>query len=255
LREEGVIGRYVLILNPRLLDCEGAVLYLESRASASIARAIPKLKLIDGVIMLLSVHEAGLLLSIRYQSESALTRQVALIESICDAKATMRWTVPYPQFPGKLSRTDWIIIQALRNDPRRKLSDLARDLGISSRTIDRRTKRLSDGKAFVMQLEFDLSRIDGLRYLLLVHCEDRARKKEADETIQTDLRGVVYAETFAPNHSIFVFQCQNISEADNISSWAKGINGLSDMKLGIIKSLAYSFDWVDEEIQRRIASF
>ena len=255
LRKAGVIGNFVLFLNPRLLDRKNTILYLELKDYDSIVQAIPKLKLMDGIISFTAVHEAGLIVSIFYPSESALTRQIALIESICEPKTVISWTAPYPQFAGYLTKTDWIILQALRKDPRRKLSDLASDLGISSRTINRRTKRLNAGNAMFLFLEFDLTKVGGLRYLLIVHCEDKERKREADKTILSRLPNLVYAETWAPNHSLFAFACENILKADSISSWVWKINGMSDMKLGIIKSRIHNMDWVDEEIQKRIASF
>jgi DNA-binding Lrp family transcriptional regulator len=208
----------------------------------------------DGIVSLTSVHEAGLLVSVYYQSEASLARQIALIESICDTKTLASWTAPYPRFESVMTKTDWLIIQALRKDPRTRLSDLALDLGISSRTINRRMKRLVEGNAFFLFLEFDFARIEGLHYLMLIHCEDEKRKREADKAIQSRLKKLVYVETWAPNHSLFAFDCENILEADGISTWTKKISGVNDMKLGIIRTRIHNMDWVDDEIQRRIAS-
>ena len=160
LRESGVIGKYVLFPNPHLLDRESALLYLESKDSASMAQATSKLKLMDGIVSLTPMHEAGLLVSIFYPSQASLARQLALIESICDAKTAMLWTAPYPEFAGKLTNTDWAILQTLRKNPRGKPSDIASDLGVSSRTINRRVRRLNDGNAMFLFLEFDLTKIE-----------------------------------------------------------------------------------------------
>lgn len=255
MREAGVIGKYVLFLNPHLLDREDAMVYLESKNSPLIAQAIPKLKLVDGIISLTPLHEAGLLVGIYYQSESTLARQIALIESICRAKTAMLWTAPYPKFEGKLTKTDWTILQVLRKDPRKKVSEIASDLGISARTINRRTKRLNDGNAMFLFLEFDLTKVEGLRYLLIVHCKDKDRKGEVDKTIRARLPNLIYEETWTPNHSMFAFACANILEAERISDWVRKIKGVSDMKLGIIKNRIHNLDWIDDEIQRRLAGF
>lgn len=254
MREVGVIGKYVLFLNPCLLDRKDAMVYLELRSYVSIMQAIPKLKLVDGIISLTSLHVAGLLVGIYYQSESTLARQVALIESICRAKTAVLWTAPYPKFEGKLTKTDWIILQALRKDPKRKVSELASDLGISARTINRRTKRMNDGNAMFLFLEFDLNKVEGLRYLLIVHCEDKERKSYVDNAIRSHLPNLIYEETWAPNHSMFAFACANILEAERLSDWVKKINGVSTMKVGIIKNRIHNLEWIDEEIERRIAS-
>ncbi len=255
MRKTGVIGKYVLFLNPTLLDRKDAMVYLESKNYASIAQAIPKLKLVDGIISLTLLHVAGLLVGIYYQSESALARQVALIESICKAKTAMVWTAPYPKFEGKLTKTDWTILQALRKDPRRKVSELASDLGISARTINRRAKRMNEGNAIFLFLEFDLTKVEGLRYLLIVHCKDKERKIDMDNTIRSRLRNLIYEETWSPSHSMFAFACANILEAEHISDWVRKIQGVSEMKLGIIKKRIHNLDWVDEEIQTRLAGF
>jgi DNA-binding Lrp family transcriptional regulator len=255
LRAEGIIGKYVLFPNPRLIDREDAILYLELKDYASIVPVLPKIKLLDGVISLTSLHEAGLLVGIYYQGKDSLARLVALIEFICNSKVVMFWTAPYPQFEAVMTKTDWIILRALRKDPRRKLSELASDLGISPRTVARRTKRLNDGNAFFLSLDFDFTKIEGLHYLMLVHGEDKERKRDADKIISSRLQKLVYAETWAPNNSIFAFDCENVLEADRISEWVRKINGVSEMKLGIIKGRIQCLDWIDEEIQRRIEDF
>ena len=254
LRESGIIGDFVLFLNPGLLGRKNGLMYVDAKDYASITRAIPKLKLIDGIVSLTSVHEAGLLVSTYYEGESAFARQMALVESVCEGEIAMHWTAPYPEFGGPLTKTDWIILQALRRNPRRKLPDLASDIGVSSRTVNRRMKRLNDGMAMFLFLEFDLAKIQGLRYLLLVHCDNEAKKKEVDGIVISGLRRLVYTETWAPNHSMFAFACENIVEADKVSSWLRKLNGVSDIRLGILKSRVHSMDWIDEEIERRITS-
>lgn len=253
LREDGIIGKFVLFLNPRLLDRENGVLYLESKEDASISQAIPKLRLVDGIVSLTSVHEGGLLVGTYHQGEASLARLVALTESMCNARTAMQWTAPYPSYSGRLTKTDWIILGGLLKDPRRKLSDLARDLGISTRTVNRRVKRLSEGNAMFLFLEFDLTKIVGLRYLLLVHGKDEELKREADRTILSRLPNLFYSETWAPNHSVFVFACDNILEAETISRWVKETKGVTQTRLGIIRGRVHNLDWVEEEIQRRIA--
>ena len=89
---------------------------------------------------------------------------------------------------------------------------------------------------------------------MLVHCEGKDRKREVDKTILSRLPHLLYSETWAPNHSLFAFGCKNILEAESIASWVKEINGVTDMKLGLVKDRIHNLDWVDEEIEKRIAS-
>jgi len=54
---------------------------------------------------------------------------------------------------------------------------------------------------------------------------------------------------------MFAFACENIVEEYRVSSWLKKIDGVSDIRLGILRSRTHCMDWIDEEIERRIAGF
>jgi DNA-binding Lrp family transcriptional regulator len=255
LRQDGIIGKFVLLLNPHLLGRNCAAIYLELRDSRAKEQAISTLKLMDEIVSITSIHQEGLLLIIYYKEDISLTRHVNLIESVCGAKASMFWKIPFPRFDGEMSKTDWMIIEALRKDPRKKSSDLAFELGISSRTVNRRVTRLNNRNAFFLELDIDLKKAGGLPYLLLVHCHDEARKREVDSEIISGLQKLAYSDTAPTNHSVFSFACQNVSEADSILSWVKKVNGVSDLKAGILESRTFVEHWIDEEVHMRKVGF
>lgn len=253
LRKEQIIRNFVLLLNPHLLDLDCAALYLELHDAVTKKQAISKIKFMDGIVSILSLHQTGLLVILYYEADEALGRLVSLIESICEAKATMFWKIPFPEYDRDLSKTDWMIINSLRKDPRKKLSDLASELRCSTRTLNRRIARLNDGNAFFLELEVNLMKAGGFPYLLLVHCKDPAKKREIDKEIMSGLKRLGYSDTLATNHSVFAVACDNISEANSISDRIWKINGVSDLRAGILEDRIFVEHWINEEIQKRSA--
>ncbi len=255
LQEDGVIGKFVLGLNPHLLGGDLACIYLELKDSVSREQAISKIKLMDEIVVIHGLHKDGLLLFIYFKDDSALARRISLIESICITKVSMVWKLAFPPFELDMSKTDWKILYALRKDPRKKTSDLASDLGISPRTVKRRVTQLSEGKAFFLDVDINLAKIGGFPYVMIVYCADGVTKKEVDKVIMSGIRRPMWIYTASSNHSIFALGCENISETDRISNWVMKINGVSDLKAGILENRTFVEDWVDTEIQKKVASF
>lgn len=253
LREDGIIGRFVLFVNPRLVDHDAAYVYLEATGPCA-AGVTKRLGLVDGIVSIVTLHGGGYLLDVYYQNEASLARQVTLAESVCGAKAVMSWKWSFIEYKGRMTKTDWEILGALRLSPRRKLPDIASGLEISLRTLNRRVNRMTEGHAFFLDLEFDISKISGLPCLLIVRNEDRLKKAHSDTVILSRLHELAYVDTTAPNYSVFAFHCENTPEMARISSWVERLDGVNEMRLGVIETRDYVHGWIDEEIQRRVAS-
>jgi DNA-binding Lrp family transcriptional regulator len=70
--------------------------------------------------------------------------------------------------PAKLSDLGRRVVVALRRRPARALSALARDLGVTTRTVERRTKSLIERHVGALQIRFRPSRIEGSIYAAFV---------------------------------------------------------------------------------------
>jgi len=46
---------------------------------------------------------------------------------------------------------------------------------------------------------------------------------------------------------------ENLSEADDLTKWIKGLEGVENVKMGVMKELIVVQDWLREEIGRRTA--
>ena len=252
VRESGLVLGWQLVVNPHLIGRDAASVEFEVNASDKIF-AIDQFKLMDGIISVLNFYGKGLQVGIYYDHEKALNRQISLMESICGCNHTHLWRVPFPDCEVKMTATDWLLLDVLRKDPRRKLVEVASETRVSSRTLKRRLDRMEEGYAFFLHAAVDFKKLGGLAYRMLVYCNNK-KKSYIDELILTKINNVEWSYTFAVEYSMFVIHCENTAEIERISSLVKDVDGIKEVKMDIIEEQITVQDWIQDEISNKIAT-
>ncbi len=183
MREARILKGWELVINPHLIGRESASLELEVQNASAKNAAIEQIKLIDGVISILDFHGASLQVGIYYRHERALAKQISLMESICGCKHSMLWNVTFPPCELKMTKTDWVMLNILRKDPRKKLADIAFDAKASTRTVNRRLNLMVERYAFFLHALIDLKKVGGLAYRMLLYSKEPRKKEKIDELI------------------------------------------------------------------------
>lgn len=68
----------------------------------------------------------------------------------------------------RLTKTDWKIINSIKDNCRKTDIEIANELGISSKTVKRRLRYLRDNNIILFMIDLDTSAADFLSYLLIV---------------------------------------------------------------------------------------
>lgn len=250
VRQSGVLQGWELVINPHLVGRESASIEL-SVQTASKESAISELRLVDGVVSILSFHGAGLQVGFYYRSEKGMGRQVRLMEAVCGCKGTMLWKVTFPSFDLEMRPTDWLILDALRRDPRTRLSELAGSLNLSTRTLSRRLDRMVAGYAFFLHASIDVKKLGGLACRLLLYCRDQEKKRAVDDAIIARFDKIEWLYTVSEEYSMFVMHCENTAEAEEMESWVKGQEGVDEVRVDVIEEQVTVQEWLGEEIETR----
>jgi DNA-binding Lrp family transcriptional regulator len=213
-----------LILNPALLGREAAIVELHVDESESKPEVISRLSLLPGVTLIDDFYGKDLAVSTLYENHSTLERQVRLMASLCGGSAPVSWKLGFP--PCKLipTRTDWRIMRALRRDGRGRLSDVARSLRLSTRTVKRRMTQLVDGNAFYLDPVLNLENVGGVRCRFWVTSE-ASRKQAVDKAILSGLPRIISTHTAPPEYSLFVAHLSNLREVNERLLWMKQRGG------------------------------
>ena len=252
MNEVGFLQGWQLVLNPSMLGRKAAMVELGVNAPESKPRAISRLRLLESVTLIDDFYGNKLAVQVLYVNVGTLERQVQLIASLCDWRTPVWWKLGFPPCDLTPTRTDWRIIQALRQNARGRLSDVSRDLRISTRTVKRHLQHLVEGNAFYLDPVLDLGKVGGVRCRLWVVCE--ANKKEAvDQMILSGLPRIISTHTAPQEYSLIVVHCSNASEVQEISQWVGKLEGVKEVRSNIDVEHIHVHEWLDGEIEKRLS--
>ncbi len=249
----GPLPSWRMMVNPRLIDCEAASLDLDVEEEEKKDEAIAEIRRVDGVIKILDSRGRGLQVTFYYQNGDALRTKTELIRSICGSKELTFWKLGFPRSGIRMTKTDWKIVEAMQGDARKNLEEVSDSIGVSVRTIGRRLTLMKDGRAVYLQGAPNFRTVVGVSCVFLVFCRDEEKKRAVDRLILTELHRNELSDTSSRQYSKFVGLFDNASEADDITKWIKGLDGVNNVKMGIMKELIVVQDWLGEEIGKRLA--
>jgi DNA-binding Lrp family transcriptional regulator len=255
MRRAGILIGWQLVVNPHLIGRESASLELDVKSGSPKNQVIDQMKLIDGVISILNFEGSSVQVGIYYKHERALAKQISLMESICGAKHSMFWNVAFPPCELKMTKTDWVLLEILRKNPRRKLAEIAADASLSTRTVNRRMNLMVEQYAFFLHALIDLKKVGGLAYRLLLQTKDPDKKAKIDDTVSSKIGdNLQWSYTFSDEYSMFALYCENVTQARDISDFVRNVDGISAVRMDIIENQVTIRDWIDDEIAMKISS-
>jgi DNA-binding Lrp family transcriptional regulator len=250
-KERGFLPAWRVMINPLLINCCAANLDLEVRDEQNKAHAISKIKIVDGVNSIVDFRGKEILVGMYYEGEASLARKVQLIESVCESAKLALWSIPFPRPDLRTSHLDWRIIDIMRNDARMDLEDVAKSVGVSARTVQRRLSAMKEGAAVYLSRPPNVSVVGGLMCNFLVFYSDRDQKRAADKVIHATFNRIGASDTSPQQFSTFGISCENFSEADKVMERLKAIDGVQSVRMRIVKEIIVVEDWLRDEIAKR----
>ncbi len=255
LQQMGFLRGWQVIVNPTVMGQSLVTIALKVSSPYSKDDIIRKLRLIDGVVAIINHLGDSLAVAISYENRQVLRRKVELISRISNAESLIESEIPFPNCGMKPSETDWKIVRALRFSPRRSLNSLSKELGLSTRTVQRRLRRMV-GQYFVFVIpSLDPKALKGaIAADLVVYYSSPGSKARADQTIMSHLDDyIMRAEVNDRQHSLFNLILTNISQAREIESWAAEQHGVKSAWLGLIEDRIELYDCFGEQLESRMA--
>ncbi len=251
-KEHGFIPAWLMMVNPRLINCSEAHLNLEVKDEDRKADAIAKIRAVEGVYYIDDFRGREIMVGIYYEDERSLETKVQLIESICGSPKIAMWTSPFPRPTVHMNRIDWRIIDAMRSDARKDLDEVAKSLGVSARTVQRRLNEMKDGRAVYLSRPPNVNVVGALMCNYIVFCPDPDKKRAADQVIHSTFARMGAYDTSSGQYSTFGISCENFAEADGVTEKIKAIDGVESVRMRVVRDIIVCEDWLRDEIVRRI---
>jgi DNA-binding Lrp family transcriptional regulator len=131
--------------------------------------------------------------------------------------------------------TDLAIVNSLRRDPLAPHSLVAKELGISFKTVKRRVAKLTEkGKIYALPI-MDLKVLHGIIPVeLVVTYASSDAKAPANQQIMSHVKDwLVFVDT-SGSDGCFGLALPNVSQVELISRWAKQLDGLSEVHVQVL---------------------
>jgi DNA-binding Lrp family transcriptional regulator len=253
MQDVGFLQGWQLILNPILLGRKAAIVELSVKNQEVKPEVISRLSLLEGVTLIDDFYGNELAVHILYENEDALNRQVHLISYLSGHPTPVWWRLGFPPCDLTPTKTEWRIIRSLRMNARGKLSDVAHDLKLSTRTVKRHMLHLVNGNAFYLDPLLDVGRVGGVRCRFWVVCE-ASKKRAMDEKVLSNLNRIISTHTSTQEYSVFILHCANASEVQNISNWMGKLDGVREVRSNIDVDHVHVQNWLPGEIDKRLST-
>ncbi len=258
LRQTGFLRGWGLFVNPHLLGYKLAVVWLEAELRTSKDSLISKLRLLEGVTAIVNYFGPLLVLVIFYDTEQSFNRKLELIREISGSENLLHAVYRHPECQIALAQTDWRIIRSLQQAPKKLYRELSQDLGLSTRTIKRRLRRMLEAGALFIIPSLDPPKLEGAILAdLLVSYESPESKRTVDDKIKSHFdQFLIVPETAIEEYGSFHFCTPNVSRAHEILNWVKEQPGAKSVRLDLVQDRAELYDLVGEligKLQGRLA--
>jgi DNA-binding Lrp family transcriptional regulator len=252
MKERGFLPAWRLMVNPRLFDWEAASLELDVDTEERKPKVVSQIRLVDGVTRIIDFRGKELLVSVCSEKGESLTRKIQLIESICGSSKSTVWKSRFPPTHARMKKIDWMILNAMREDARRDLDGVAQELGVSTRTVQRRLSAMIEGKAVYLAGDAQVGAVGGLMCCFLVFSPDHEKKKAVDDSIQSSFDRIGISDFSPEEYSVFGMHCENPPEADRVLEEVKAFDGVQNARMNIMNELILVQDWMMDEIERHM---
>ena len=242
------------MLNPVLFGRKLAGMQFDVDDSGRKPKVISQIRLIEGVVQILDFHGTGLRVVLYFEDEFDLERKMRLIRSICAHEGEIpRWVSNLPGCGLRLRNVDWKIISHTMHDPRKDASEVARQSGVSSRTVNRRLRRMTQDKVAYLIPVRNVKKSKGIICSFLLLCSERGRAA-IREFLGSQPARVDFIYDSAKGIFILTLIADNPSEADDLHDRLKALDGISEVRMGLLKDFIFVDDWLDQAVARRIAA-
>jgi DNA-binding Lrp family transcriptional regulator len=251
--ESGLINGWRLILNPELFGCKLAGLQLNVHDAAKKSQVISQIKLADGVVQILDFHGTGLRVVLYFENGFALSRKMELIKSICGDKGTMSyWISSLPHCNLRLRNIDWRIIRSVMHDPKKDASVVARQVGVSRRTVNRRLRRMTEEKVAYLIPVRNVKKSKGIICSFLIFCSEVGREA-IDEFLKSQPTRVDFIYNSTKDLFILTLVTNNPSETSEFHAQLKNLPGVNEVKMEMLSDFIFVDDWLDQIVKQQIS--
>jgi DNA-binding Lrp family transcriptional regulator len=237
LQQSGVMSGWRLAINPTILGCESLDATVDVQPESAKPDMIRKLSLINEVVGIQDFYGSRLKVVAMYRGDEVRSRVIELISRITNAEAMtqVRWALP-PSRTERLTETDVAIIRSLSNDARKSLVQVAKGLGLSTRTVRNHVEKLLRENTIFALPTLDMSGISGLIPVQLSYSYSRSESKSTvDREMISHFEAIYLSVMFSDSDRGYIWLCAStMNDVQEYLEWAKSQFNVASARTDIL---------------------
>jgi DNA-binding Lrp family transcriptional regulator len=261
LQEEGVIRRWYIAINPTLFGLKTASVVISCRPGYDKELILQKIySSIPNVAFMCNYLGEKLIVVLYYKNAEDLDKNINEIKRIA-SPTYLTWAPrPFPQCKAAVTKTDWMIIKSLQQDPWKPYTAISKGLKISAKTVKRRVTTLANEGAIYLLVNVNMKSFEGIIPTDLIICYDdnvgdvqASRDKTRTELVEYLGDQVVFFEpNCGPDMDHFALVLTNISTSQEIQKWANERQGIREAQMSILMDLIPPYKVYEEQVENMI---
>jgi DNA-binding Lrp family transcriptional regulator len=237
LQESGSMSAWQLIVNPSFFGRELLDVMVDAEPEAAKPDMIRKLKLIGEISGIVDFYGRALRLIIMHSGAESRSRSIELISRITNTETLtqVRWAVPTCR-SSNMTETDVTIIRSLANDARKSFVQVARELGLSVRTVRNHVGRLREDNIIFSMPSLNLGGIPGLIPAVLSYrYAKQDGKGVADRAMLSHFeRSYLWGGFADPNNGWILLHASTMLDVQGYLEWARSQPWIANARVDIL---------------------
>jgi DNA-binding Lrp family transcriptional regulator len=255
LHESGFMKGWSVFPNPALFDLGVAHARGDIQAHSTMKDdAIRKIRLVQGVWMIVNHFGSSLRVVFYFEDETSLKRQIELIARISNSENLVHREIHFPPCEVTLSEGDLEVVGSILTDPTKSYNAISKETGLSNKTVKKKLERMLRARALFMIPSFDPGSLSGatLGELFVLYESPEAMKKE-NGRIESHIGGrLMSAQLGDPEHRLFEMVITNISQVKETLNWVKQQPGVKTAFLDLVEDRLEQYEAFNQQLKRKL---
>jgi Lrp/AsnC family transcriptional regulator for asnA, asnC and gidA len=255
MKRSGFIQYLQIYPNFRLLGLEAVSYEFELPDLLEKREVIEKCALVDGVIEIHNFIGPTICIDFVFVDGRDADRRLGLFRHLTGCSAPEKfYERDMPPVDIELSNVDWRIVKALRYNALKPLSEVAREIGLSPKTVRRRFERMTEHGAVIIVPVVDPSHVPHtITYVLLLYPTPEERESVVTRALAELGPATFLARIAPPGNAFLCLAARTLAETEENLVRARKIPGMKDVKLLVLREIREYTQWLDTAIEKKIA--
>ena len=228
--ESGLIRSWKVGINPTLFGYLSTFIFFDVRPPNSKRRMFQELRSFPGVMWLVDFLGDFLGCMLAYRDGGSLKSKIGYISELARSENIVPADAPFPKCSSRLTENDWRIVRTVQRKPRSSYSDIAKRIGLSTRTVRRRLGTMISENALFVFPELDFDELEGGVLLSLAVFYDTNSKRTVDNEILSRFQEwLILAHLTDSKHGWYNFIIPNLSKFEAIRTAVEGMPGVTSV--------------------------